>query len=222
VIRWIGVQASGRGITFAEGAPEHLAAATGYHLGTIQAELEKLSALPQGVPISREQVGELVGIRHGETVEDWVAAVLGGDTPRALRLVPRILEQSGMTGVKMVTQIGTSLLGIRLARAHHDKGSRSGGLERVLFDRLRQVRPFGIGNWRTTTGNWSRWAEGWSGPRLRGAIRAALEADMALKETRISDEAGVITDLVLRLAAPSPGDAGPHESRRRGIPVAAR
>ncbi|MDH5283676.1 MAG: hypothetical protein OEW80_07315, partial [Gemmatimonadota bacterium] len=200
VSRWIAHQAKERGITFGEGAAEHLAAATLYQLGTIQSELEKLATLPAGVPITRERVGELVGVRHGETVEDWVEAVFDGDPARALGLVKRVLGQSGMSGVRMVTAIGTALAGLRLARAHHDEGSRGGALERVLFARLTQLRPFGLGNWRTATRNWSRWAESWPAPRIRAATRAALEADMALKGTRVSDERGVITDLVLRLS----------------------
>lgn len=123
-----------------------------------------------------------------------------GDPARALGLVKRVLGQSGMSGVRMVTAIGTALAGLRLARAHHDEGSRGGALERVLFARLTQLRPFGLGNWRTATRNWSRWAESWPAPRIRAATRAALEADMALKGTRVSDERGVITDLVLRLS----------------------
>jgi hypothetical protein len=34
---------------------------------------------------------------------------------------------------------------------------------------------------------------------VRAALRAALEADQALKSTTLSDERGVLTDLVLRL-----------------------
>ena len=100
----------------------------------------------------------------------------------------------------MVSTLGTALVGLRLARAHYDKGSRSSTLERVLFDRLRQVRPFGIGDWKVTVSNWSRWAEAWPAARLSAAVRATLEADAALKGTRVTDDAGVITDLALRLA----------------------
>ncbi len=200
VARWLGHHARRLGVDFGEGAAEHLAAAAGYDLGTLRSELEKLSGLTGQGPISREQVGDLVGVRHGETLEDWVAAVLADDTPRAITLGSRVLEQAGMSGVKMVTSLGTGLVGLRLARAHYDKGARGGALERVLFDRLRNLRAFGLGDWKLLTRSWSRAAESWPGARLRLAIRATLEADMALKGTRVSDEAGVLADLVLRLA----------------------
>jgi len=221
VTRWIAHQAKERGITFTEGAAEHLAAATLYELGTIQSELEKLATLAAGVPVTREQVGDLVGIRHGETVEDWVEAALGGDSARALGLVKRVLEQSGMSGVKMVTAIGTALIGLGLARALYDQGSRGSALERALFARLMQLRPFGLGDWRTLTRNWSLWAESWPAPRIRAATRAALEADMALKGIRVSDERGVITDLVLRLS-PMASPASRKPARRSRPTATAR
>jgi hypothetical protein len=110
-----------------------------------------------------------------------------------------------MSGVKMITALGTSLIGLKLARAHYDKGSRGSGLERTLMDRFRQVRPFGLGDWKLLARNWSRWAESWPAARLATGIRATLETDTALKGTRISDESGVVTGLVLRLAARRPG-----------------
>jgi hypothetical protein len=39
----------------------------------------------------------------------------------------------------------------------------------------------------------------WPAARLRSALLAALEADQALKSTTISNEQGVLTDLVLRI-----------------------
>jgi DNA polymerase III delta subunit len=181
--------------------------------------MEKLGSLIDQGPISRDMVGELVGVRHGETLDDWVEAVLGDDTERAILLARRVLDQAGMTGVRMVTALGTSLIGLRLARAHYDRGSRGTALERVLFDRLRQVRPFGLGDWKVVTRNWSRWAETWPAAGIRAAIQAAVVADMALKGTRVSDEAGVVTDLTLKLAAGrsrrgTAGAPGPSPSRR--------
>jgi DNA polymerase III subunit delta len=199
VIRWIAHHARRLDITFAEGAAQHLAVACGYELGLLGPELEKFGSLSSGEPITRDMVGDIVGIRHGETLEDWVEALLGGDAPRALALGFRVLEQSGMSGVKMVSTLGTAFVGLRLARAHYDKGSKGGTLERVLFERLRVVRPFGIGEWKVAVSNWSTWAEMWPAARLSAAVRASLEADAALKGTRVSDDAGVIADLILRL-----------------------
>ena len=213
VIRWLAYQGKRLEISFAEGAAEHLASATGYELGLLRSELEKLGSLTDQGPITRDQIAELVGVRHGETLEDWVKAVLGDDAPRAVTLGRRVVEQAGMSGVKMVATLGTTLVGVRLARAHYDRGLRGSALERTLFDRLRQVRPFGIGDWKAATRNWSQWAETWPATRLRAAVRSALEADMALKGTRVSDDIGVLTDLVLRLADGADWRTGRTDSR---------
>ncbi len=212
VARWIGFHAKRLGVTFGPGAAEHLASSAGYELGLLRAELEKLSSLDDAGPVSRERVGELVGVHHGETLEDWVEATIGDDGPRALLLTRRVLDQGGMSGVKMITALGSALIGVRMARAHYDKGSRGGTLERVLFDRLRQVRPFGLGDWKLATRNWSRWAETWPAPRTRTAIRATLETDTALKGTRVSDEAGVVVGLVLQLVSIHPVAQDVHRS----------
>jgi DNA polymerase-3 subunit delta len=199
VVRWLEHHAKRLGVEFGDGAAEHLAAAAGYHLGALRPELEKLTGLADQGPLSREQVGDLVGVRHGETLEDWVAAVVGDDTARAMVLLPGVLSQAGMSGVKMVTALGTSLIGLRIARALYDKGARGGALERAAMDWLRSHRIFGLGDWKKLTGSWSMSAERWPAARLRSATRMTLQTDMALKGTRISDESGVLTDLVLRL-----------------------
>lgn len=221
VIRWLGHHAKGLGVSFSDGAAEHLAAAVGYDLGTLRTELEKLGSLTDAGPISLDRVVELVGVRHGETLDDWVEAVLADDVSRALPVARRVLEQAGMSGVKMVTALGTALIGLQLARAHYDRGTHGEALQRAIFDRLRQVRPFGVGDWKVVTRNWARWAEAWSAARLRAAIRASLAADMLLKGTRFSDEAGVVTDLVLKLAGgksdPRPGGARAPTRMRRAV-----
>lgn len=216
VPKWVNHHARRLGITFGEGAVEHLAAACGYSLGTLRSELEKLAGLAGDGPLSREQVGDLVGVRHGETLDDWVDAVLSDQTPRALELTARVLDQSGMTGVKMITTLGTGLIGLQLARGLYDKGSRGPSLERVIFERFLKVRPFGLGDWKALARNWSRWAETWPAARLRGALRITLEADTALKGIRVSDDLGVITSVVLRVAGRrAGGQAGSGSVRGR-------
>ncbi len=224
LIRWTAWQAGKLGLTFGEGAAEHLAKCALDQLGTIRSELEKLSGLEHDGPISLERVGEIVGVRHGETLDDWVAAVLLDRTGHAISLLDRLLEQSGMSGVKLVTSLGTALLGVQLARSKYDRGKQGGSLEGDLMNTLRTVRPFGIGPWQTATKLWSRAAPRWPAARLRLGIRAMVQADMALKGTRISDDTGTITDLVLRLGdtatvvAAAPG--GTPAPRRAPRPTA--
>lgn len=201
VARWLQYHAKRLGFSFADGAAEHLAATADYDLGALRSELEKLASLVEDGPITRDRVGELVGVRHGETLEDWVQTLIADDSAAALTLGRRVLDQAGMSGVKMIAALGTTLVGLRLARAHYDNGTRGAALERVLLDRLRQVRPHLQGDWKRVTRAWAEAAEAWPAARLRRALRATLEADMALKGTRITDEAGLVMNLVLRLAS---------------------
>jgi len=216
-VRWLRHRAEASGVSFAEGAAEHLAEAVGHDLSALRSEIDKLSALGSEQAVTVEQVGDLVGIRQGETVSDWRTAVLEDDPARALRLLGPVLMQTGNSGVKLVSLLGTALVALGLARARYDRGDRGGRLVSSLFQALTQSRPFNVGDWKKETERWARVAPEWPGPRIQAALRAALAADQALKETRISDERGVVTDLVLTLAGSRAGgtDGAPVPARGR-------
>ena len=214
VVRWVTYRAERLKVRLEPGAAEHLAAACNNDLGALRSELEKLASLPETAePLTAERVGELVGVRHGETALDWRDAVLSDDVPRAIRVLQPVLNQSGMSGVKLVTLLGASLLGLSIARSHYDRKQRGSALERVVFGAIKQLRLFGLGKWTEEARNWSRWAEAWPADRLNAAIAAALAADRALKDSRVSDEGGVLTGLVLQLRG---GKAGRLVKGTRG------
>jgi DNA polymerase-3 subunit delta len=199
VLRWIGHRAGQLGIALQPDAADHLLHAVGSDLTTLDAELAKLASLAAGTPLTRELVGDLVGVRHGETLYDWRDAVLQDSTSRALSLLRPVLDQSGISGVKLVSLLGTTFSGVALARAHHDKGTRGGALEGAIFRSLLASRPFGLPEWKAEAARWARWAERWPVPRLSAAIRATLATDQALKSTTLSDEQALLGELVLRL-----------------------
>jgi hypothetical protein len=62
---------------------------------------------------------------------------------------------------------------------------------------------FGLLNWGEEKGRWLRWAPDWPAERVAEALRSILAADRALKDTTISDQRGILTDMVLRLATSS-------------------
>jgi DNA polymerase-3 subunit delta len=200
--RWLLRRATQLGVALEEAGTDHLLAATGSDLGALSAELQKLASLPAGAPLTAEQIGTLVGIRHGETIYDWRDAVLDGVAGRAAAMVGRLLDQPGVTAVRLVTLLGTTLIGVGLARGHFDRRVRGGQLERLVFEKLRQLRLFGLPDWKVESGRWAAWAAVWPAPRVREALRAARDADQALKNTTISDERGILTDLILRLCVP--------------------
>lgn len=199
VIRWLAHRSEQLDIVLQPEAAEHLLHAVGSELTALDAELSKLASLAPGTPLTRELVGDLVGIRHGETTYDWRDAVFDDATGRALTLLRPVLDQSGISGVKLATLLGTTLAGISLARAHRDKGIKGGALEGSILKSLYAARPFGLGEWKAEAAKWSRWSERWPEARLSAGLRATLATDQALKSTTLSDEQALLGELVMRL-----------------------
>ena len=197
--KWLLREAGRLGVDLEVDAAEHLVRSTEANLGALSSELSKLASLPAGTPLTVEAVGQLVGVRHGETLWDWRDAVLDGDTGRAATLLSPVLAQSGVSGVKLVTAIGTALVGIGTARAHFDRGIRGGAIGAAVMRTLLSIRPFGLLSYKEEANRWSRWAAKWSNARIRSALRAARDTDEALKNTTVSDERGLLLDLVLRI-----------------------
>ncbi|MGH7535356.1 MAG: DNA polymerase III subunit delta, partial [Gemmatimonadales bacterium] len=196
---WLAARAGTMGVSLTDDARDHLLRAVGGDLGAVAAELHKFAALPGGDPLTAEQVGKLVGIRHGETIFDWRDAVLDGASGRAVSLLGPLLDQPGVSAVRLLTMLGTTLIGIGIARARSDRGARGRALNDEVFAVVRASRIFGLLGWGEEAARWVRWAARWPSPRVAAALRAARDADRALKETMVSDERGILTDLILRM-----------------------
>jgi len=203
VERWMTHRAKQLGLTLAPEARELLLASVGTDLSRLARELEKLAPLCADRPATRDEVAALVGVRRGETLQDFVDAALERRAAAAARLVEPVLEQAGMNGVRMLSALGTALVGTALARAELDRdaprggGPRSDRLEAVLLSHLRAARPYGLGSWEQTALRWARWAELWTADELRHSLRLATDADRALKSSTLTDEAGILEQLVL-------------------------
>jgi DNA polymerase-3 subunit delta len=202
-VRWVTHAAGERGLTIEPAAAELLVVAVGSDLGALRQELDKLAVLVQGRPAGPADVSALVGVRHGETLQDLVDATLAREPARAARLVERVLAQSGMTGVRIVSAIGTALVGTALSRAELDRGTPRARLADALFRHLLAARPFGLRGYKIEAGQWAEWGERWSARELRRALQLALATDRALKSSGVSDEGGVVRQLVLSLAVPA-------------------
>lgn len=200
VLKWLERRAKGLGLELAGDAARHLVRAVGGELASLAAELDKLAALPAGESLTVARVGELVGVRHGETVFDWRDAVLEDRTGPAVSLLGPLLDQPGNSGVKLVTLLGTTLIGVGITRSYHDRRLRGKSLDDAVLSLIRRCRVFGLLSWGEEKGRWLRWAPAWPTERVTAALRAVLAADRGLKGTTISDERGILTDLVLGMA----------------------
>jgi len=200
VSRWVQHRAGILGLILEPEAATLLIGAVGNDLSTLARELEKLASLTADThrPATAADVTGLVGVRQGETVYDLVEAALSRRVARAAQLVERVLEQAGMSGVKIVSLLGTHLVGTAVARAERDRGTRR--LPEAIFRHLLATRPYGLRNWKDEAARWSDWSALWTPEELRSALKAALAADVALKTATISDEKGIVTQLVLGFA----------------------
>lgn len=198
VPRWVGHYATTIGLTLDPDAVELLLSAVGSDLSTLARELEKLASLAVGRPATAKDVTALVGVRRGETIFDLLEAALERRAARAAQLVGPVLEQSGMTGVKILSLLGTHLVGTAIARAERDRSRRP---EDAIFRRMLSARPYGLRSYKEEAARWVKWSAQWSTAELAGAMREALQADYALKNASVSDDRGIVTQLVLGFAA---------------------
>ena len=167
VLKWLARRARQLKLQLEPDAAELLVVTSGTDLGALAQELEKLAALAIDRPATRDDVAALVGVRHGETLQDFVDAALERRAADAARLLEPVLEQAGMSGVRMLTALGTALVGTALARAELDRVPPPPRLESVILN------------------------------ELRAALHLALTADRALKSSTVSDERGILMQLVL-------------------------
>ncbi len=198
-IKWVNKKAGELGLALQPDAVEHMVKVWDCELGPLRAELEKLSGLDSTEPLTLDQVSASLGVRHGETMPDWRDAVMDGRTGHAVAILPALLGQSGVSGVRLVTTLGQALVGTAMARGMADEGKRGRALETAVFEWLKRSRLWGI-DYRSAAAGWSRWAGQWTPARLDEAIRVTTEADMAIKDTTISNPAEILADLVMRLA----------------------
>jgi DNA polymerase III delta subunit len=184
-----------------EGAASHLRAAVGGNLSQIAVEIDKLAAAAEGDSVDVPDVERLVGIRHGETLSDWVNAVLMKEFVRAIQLLDVILAQSGMSAVRMLMALGTALIGTRLARAHLDTTNSTSTAMRAVMDALRSAKPRGVGRYGDEAKLWTDAAREWSATDIGDAIRHAYDADSDIKSTTLHDPRDTLYTMMLQLAA---------------------
>src|SRR3989442_9395927 len=203
VPRWLQPRASTLGLTLAQDASDLLLEAVGNDLSTLSQELEKLASLSAGTgrPVTVEDVSSLVGVRRGETVFDLVDAALERRAARAAQLVEPVFEQAGMSGVKILSLLGTHLVGTALARSERDRGVHAARLPDTIYRQMQSVRPYGMRSYKEEAARWTAWSALWTARELGRAVRAALAADNALKTATVSDDRGIVTQVVLGFAA---------------------
>lgn len=173
-------------------AAELLQQAVGNELAALAAELDKLASYAGGGVIDEEAVSDVVGVRRGETLGDFLDRVAARDAAGALALLPHILAQPKTSAVSIVMALTTQMLAIGWGI------TRSGRAD--YFDLLKSGKgPFTGRPWGEAARAWETAERYWTDDSIDGALDALLAADIALKETRISSDSQLLSTLVLTL-----------------------
>jgi DNA polymerase-3 subunit delta len=201
--RWITHRAGEIGVKISVPAIELLQAAVGSDLHQLSGELDKLASYIEGngEEIGEEAVAAIVGVRRGETQADLLDAVAERNAPLALGLISHVLAQPKTTGVSIVMALSTQMLAISWGRARLDEGLSKSRLSQEYFSLLKETGAFTGRPWGSAAAVWARAAERWDRESLDRALDSLLEADVALKESRVSSEEQLLATVVLSLCA---------------------
>ena len=184
VVRWIHHYAKKEhALTLEADAARLLQEAVGDDLPQIAAEIAKLAAATQGRAVSAADVGELVGVREGETAGEFVDAVTARRLGEAAAMVPRVMLSPGNSGVRLVSALGTALVGLGLARAQLDAGASPSVAADRVYQTLESARPPGLRNWREEARRWVADAVRWTADEVDTGLAAVLRAAVPESES---------------------------------------
>jgi DNA polymerase-3 subunit delta len=176
----------------------------GTDLPQLAVELDKLASYTNGGTIDDDAVTAIVGVRRTETLGTFLDAVAARDAVRALDLLPGVMAQPKASAVMIVMALTAQTLAIGWARARRGHGAASGRLAGELFGLLKEAGSVYTGRpWGEAVDAWARAAspqdDDPDGRLVDAALEALLAADFALKESRLSSDAQLLTNLVLTL-----------------------
>ena len=212
--RWVARQAKQEfGVTMTPGAADLLLGAVGNDLQQLAAELDKLASYVRGgaagsaagdaaAVVDEDAVSAVVGVRRGETLGDLLDAVARRDAARAYGLVEHVLAQPKASAVTLVLALGSQFLALAWGQAMRERGTNPGMLAKGYWELLKEGKSAFVGRpWGEAVSAWVAAVDGWTAPSLDRALELLLEADLTLKETRISSDEQIVGTLVLALCA---------------------
>lgn len=215
VRKWIAHHAStALSIGVTDEAAALLQQAVGNDLHLLAGELDKCASYVLGAPdapadtsadapatIDADAVAAVVGIRRGETVTDLLDAVGRHDTRAAVALVAHVLGQPKVTAVQVVMMLTTQAFALAFGRSRRDAGIPTNRLPQEYFAFLKETGGFPGRPWGEAASAWTRVTDQWSADACDRALTLLLEADMALKDTTVSNAEQILMSLVLGLCA---------------------
>ena len=209
LLQWIAHQAqTANGTTISPEAAALLATYGGNDLALLAGELQKLSAYADGGPIGVDAVKAVTGVRPGHTLADLLDHAAARETTQAVALVEEVLSQPKMSGVVVVLALAAQTLAIGWGVAAKARGLAQSRMESEFFNLLKEGGSVYTGRpWGDAVKCWARAVPKWTAADVDRALPHLLAADAALKDTKVSSEAQIITSLLLAIT--------PTAARRR-------
>lgn len=198
--KWIRHRAKLEGIEIDADAARHLKGVVGDDLPQLAAEISKLRSALYGQVVTTHDVEDMVGVRRGETVHDFMDAVTSRQFHIAAGMIRHLLEAPGNSGVRLVMSLATALTGVALARALLDGGTSPGAVAAELKNAMFSSRPFGLRGYDDEAKRWVKDAAGWKIGGLESALAQLLRADKRLKNTTVAGEIEIIGEAVMGMA----------------------
>jgi DNA polymerase III subunit delta len=197
------------GATITESAIEVLQGAVGNDLPVLASEIDKLASYASGGVIDDDAVAAVVGIRRGETLADLLDRVARRDAAGALAILTHVLDQPKAGGVPLVMALTAQMLALGYGAALRvERGTSGRALESEYWSFLKSGNSVMTGrSWKEAIAAWTRDASRWDVSSVDRALEVLYDADIALKDTRVSSEDRVVATAILALCAIEPAVA---------------
>lgn len=192
--KWITTRVERLGARITPAAMDLLQNAVGSDAGQLAIEIDKLASYVSGGEIDEAAIGAVVGIRREETLAHLLDAVAARDARLALSVLPGVLQQPKMSAVFIVMTLTTQTMAFAIAQA---RGGRAN-----FFDILKSGGSNVAGRaWGEAANAWSRHVSRWTLPQIDAALAALLQADFALKGSRVSSDEQVLATAILAMCS---------------------
>jgi DNA polymerase-3 subunit delta len=202
LLKWIAHQAKTEcQTTIAPDAAALLASYGGNDLALLTGELRKLVAYTNGETIDTAAIEAVTGVRQGHTMGDLLDCVATRDITGAVALVEEVIDLPKSGGVPVVMALTSQMLAIGWVLAARARGLHPSRVSGELFALLKGAGGAYTGRaWGEAVTCWTTHAPKWTAAEVDRAIDALLRADLALKDTKVSSEAQLVTSLILEMS----------------------
>lgn len=200
VPKWIAARAERIGASIAPEAIELLQSAVGSDLAQLAIELDKLASYcADGRTIDDDAVSQVVGVRKDEAPGRLLDAVAMRDGSLAVALLPGVLQQPKMSGVLLVMALTTQMLALAIGVARAIPPARQSN---EFYSLLRSGSSnMTARSWGEAVASWARANGRWSRADVDHALHALLQADISLKQSRVSSDEQILSTAILSMCA---------------------